>query len=158
MTDTTTSLLQPGDEAPSFVLPALESGDEVADPWKEGPVVLAFFKVSCPVCQMVAPKVAALAAAGVPVVAIGEDPLDDLAEFRTRHGQGVPTLSEPDPYEVSAAYGLTSVPTLFAVGADGVITDTIACWDRDRWNALSASFGGGPVSAEDDGLPVFRPG
>ena len=44
----------------------------MVDPWRAGPVVLAFFKTTCPVCQMAAPKVQALADAGIRVVAVGE--------------------------------------------------------------------------------------
>ena len=51
-------MLGPGDSAPSFSL------DGVADPWSEGTAVLVFFKVTCPVCQLAAPKVQALADGG----------------------------------------------------------------------------------------------
>jgi len=67
-------MLALGDSAPSLELPDAATGESVTDPWREGPVVLAFFKTTCPVCQMAAPKVQALAEAGVRVVAVGEDP------------------------------------------------------------------------------------
>jgi peroxiredoxin len=151
-------LVQPGDRAPSFQLPDASTGGDVTDPWRDGPTVLAFFKVSCPVCQMAAPKVQAFADAGVRVTAIGEDPPRALAAYADRYGQRVPTVSEPPPYQVSAAYGITAVPTIFLVGQDGVVQETVGGWDRQRWNALAAAAGAPAVSTEGDGLPSFRPG
>ncbi len=152
-------MLTTGDRAPTFLLPDIDSGERVSNPWEgAGPAVLAFFKATCPVCQMVAPKVDALARSGARVVAIGEDPVPTLAAYRTSHGQDVPTLSEPAPYRVSGAYGLTTVPTIFLVDGDGVVRDAVAGWDRDGWNRLAVAAGGAPVSAAGDGLPPFRPG
>ena len=148
----------PGDRAPTFILPDVATGEDVTNPWTEGPVVLAFFKVSCPVCRMAAPKVQALADGGLRVIAIGEDAPAALASYAERYGQRVRTVSEPRPYRVSDAYGLTSVPTLVLVGGDGVVRDKVVAWDRIRWNALSTAAGGPPVSKEGDGLPSFRPG
>ena len=151
-------LAEPGQRAPSFTLPEIATGLPVSDPWTEGRVVLAFFKVTCPVCQLAAPKVQALAAAGVRVTAIGQDPAPKLVSFAARYGQHVPTLSEPPPYRVADAFGLSAVPTLFLVGPEGVVEDKAAGWDRDGWNRIAAAFGAGPVSTPADGLPSFRPG
>lgn len=131
----------------------------VTDPWRHGELALAFFKVSCPVCQMVTPKIAALAEAGVKVLAVGQDPVPALRTYRDRFAQTVPTVSEPPPYPVSSAYGITSVPTLFLVASDGVIRAAVGAWDRDAWNSLTIVGGGsGPISKPSDGLPAFRPG
>lgn len=147
-----------GDRAPSFYLDDIANGEQVHDPWTDGPVVLAFFKATCPVCQITAPKVQALADAGVRVTAIGEDPPAALASYATRYGQRVPTVSEPPPYRVSGAYGLVAVPTLFLVGRDGTVQARVGGWDREGWNALAAAAGAPPVSADGDGLPSYRPG
>ena len=151
-------MLRPGDQAPSFHLPDIRTGEAVDDPWREGPVVLAFFKSSCPVCQMTAPVVRAIADGGARVVAVGEDPRPTLVTFRDRFDQKVPTVSEPAPYLVSSAYGLVTVPTVFLVGGDGLVLDAVGGWDREGWNRLATAAGGAPVSAVGDGLPGFRPG
>ena len=148
----------PGRRAPSFTLPDAATGEPVSDPWSQGAVVLAFFKVTCPVCQLAAPKVQALADAGVPVTAIGQDPAPTLARYAEKYGQRVPTLSEPPPYRVADAFGVTAVPTLFVVGSEGEIEDKVGGWDRDGWNRVAAAFGARPVSRPGDGLPPFRPG
>jgi len=151
-------MLSAGDAAPSFTLPDAATGEAVTDPWLEGRALLAFFKVTCPVCHMVGPKVAELAAGDARVVAVGQDPPAALVRYAAEKGQKVPTLSEAAPYPVSAAYGLVSVPSLFLVEPDGTIADALAGWDRERWNTLAATVGVPPVSTEDDGLPIYRPG
>jgi peroxiredoxin len=149
---------KPGDQARSFTLPDATTGEPVADPWRDGPVVLAFFKVTCPVCQLAAPKVQALADGGARVVAIGQDPPPRLTAFAERYGQRVTTLSEPPPYLVAGAYGVSAVPTLFLVDAEGIVVDAVGGWDRAGWNRVAAAAGARPVSREGDGLPSFRPG
>ena len=145
-------MLGSGDRAPSFSL------DGVADPWSDGPAVLVFFKVTCPVCQLAAPKVQLLANGGARVVAVGEDPPEKLEKYAAKYGQRVPTVSEDPPYAVSEAFGLDAVPTVILVGTDGVIIDAVAGWDRDGWNRVATTAGAGPVSEAGDGLPAFRPG
>jgi len=153
-------VLNAGETAPSFDLVDIATGQPVADPWSEGRMVLAFFKVSCPVCKMVGPMLTKLAEGGARVVAVGEDAPEDLTRFAEEHGQHVPvTLTEPAPYQVAAAYGLEAVPTLFVIGENGGIETAVAGWSRDVWNELAASVGvTEPLSTPDDGLRPFRPG
>lgn len=150
-------MLRSGDRAPSFSL-LDTAGNSVEDPWNDGSVLLVFFKVTCPVCKMVAPKVKALAGAGMRVVAVGEDPPPALVRYAQEQDQPVLTLSEPPPYEVSTAFGVSAVPSLFLVDDDGVVVDSVGAWDREGWNRLSQRAGGPPVSQPGDGLPPFRPG
>lgn len=107
---------------------------------------------------MAAPKVQALADAGIRVVAVGEDPPPAIQSYADRYGQKVTTLTEPAPYPASDAFGIDTVPTLFLVDGDGTVRDAVVSWDRDAWNRLAESAGGAPVSDASDGLPPFRPG
>jgi peroxiredoxin len=151
-------VIEPGNRAPALDLPDVSSGESVVDPWRAGPVVLAFFKTTCPVCQMAAPKVQAIADAGVRVVAVGEDPPPAIQAYADSYGQKVTTLTEPAPYPASNAFGIDTVPTLFLVDEDGTVRDAVASWDRDGWNRLAEAAGATPISDESDGLPPFRPG
>lgn len=150
-------MLRAGDVAPSFSLPDT-SGATVEDPWREGSLAIVFFKVSCPVCQMVGPVVGSMGQAGLPTIAVGQDPVPALVGYAARFDQPVRTLSEPAPYEVSTAFGITSVPSLFLVGADGKVADSVGAWDRERWNRVATALGGPEVSYPGDGLPPYRPG
>lgn len=159
MSHTIAVMLEAGDKAPSFTLPAVGDGQEVSDPWTEGTTVLGFFKASCPVCKMVAPMLTRLAEAGVRVVAVGQDPPETITKFNENEGQRVPALSEADPYPVSESFGLEAVPSIFLIGTDGEILAAIGGWNRDTWNAMAAAAGmTEPLSTPDDGLRPFRPG
>lgn len=152
-------MLSAGDQAPSFTLPAVDGSGDVTDPWTAGPTVVAFFKVTCPVCVMVAPILTRLAEGGARVVGIGEDPPGRIVAFNEAHDQRVPALSQPAPYRVSAAYDLEAVPSIFLVAQDGAITRSVAGWSRDGWNELAAHAGvDEPLSTPDDGLRPYRPG
>jgi hypothetical protein len=146
--------LSVGSPAPSvFGIPATEE-----------PRLLFFYKVTCPVCQMAAPKVENFEL-GYPglIRGVGQDPPDKLVWFSSEHGVTFRVRDDPSPYPASRAYGIRVVPTLFLIEA-GVIMDVVESWDRDRLNALSqrvASTLGAPyrqISDPSDGLPVFRPG
>jgi peroxiredoxin len=145
---------------PGSAAPAIDGVDLSA-----GPTALFFYKVTCPVCQMAAPKVEAFER-GYPgrIVGIGEDPDPLLVRFAEEHGMTFPSIADEPPYPASNAYGVRSVPTLFVIDADGTIVETVESWDRDRLNEASrrmADLIGSPsvpISVETDGLPPFRPG
>lgn len=144
-----------GDEAPA--IPGLG--------FAAGPTALVFYKVTCPVCQMAAPKVAALEDAYPGhVIGLGQDPEDALAAFDAEHGFGAPSIADLAPYEASNAYGIEAVPTLILVGPDGVVHDVVQSWDREGYNRVAgelAELTGLPriePSNARDGLPAFRPG
>jgi hypothetical protein len=143
-----------------------ETAPPIADvDFGTGPTALFFYKVTCPVCQMSAPKAGVFATAYPGrIVGIGQDPSDKLAAFDTEFGLGVHSVSEQPPYPASDAYGVRIVPTLFLVGPDGTIQRSVESWDRDAFNAVSrelAELTGlpfQPISRPGDGLPAFRPG
>jgi len=128
-------------------------------------MAVVFYKVTCPVCQMSAPKFARLQQAYPGRVAgVGEDPPEKLSAFKDRFGLGFESVEDASPYPVSDAYGVEVVPTTFLVDDGGVVQDVVESWDRDGLNRLSAGLaqmaGADPVtiSEADDGLPSFRPG
>lgn len=131
----------------------------------DGPTAVAFYKVTCPVCQMTAPKIEALGRAYPGrVVGVGQDPNGELERFGREFGMAVPAVPDLPPYDVSNAFGIETVPTVVLVGADGTVVDTVVSWDRDGYNRVSARLaelaGAEPVvvSEPSDGLPPFRPG
>lgn len=130
------------------------------------PVALFFYKVTCPVCQMAAPKADVLAKAYPGHLhGVGQDPEPRLAQFAADHGGGeFDSVSDPPLYDVSNAYGIETVPTLFVVDGEGTIVETIESWDREGYNRASKTLAGllgepyVEVSNPGDGLPPFRPG
>ncbi len=145
------SLLSVGETAPP--VPGFERG------------ALWFYKVTCPVCQMVAPKIE-LVSQAFPGLAlgVGQDPPDALAAFGLEQGTGILAIPDLPPYELSDAFGVAVVPTLLVVGPDGIVLEVVESWDREGYNraadVLGRLSGLEPivVSDERDGLPPFRPG
>ena len=101
---------------------------------KKGPVVLAFFKISCPVCQYTFPFLERLYKAHqgkISVVGVSQNPKADTARFLREYGITFRTLlDEPDNYHVSNAYGLTNVPTVFLISPGGEIEVVSVGWSR----------------------------
>jgi len=131
----------------------------------QGPTALFFFKVTCPVCQMAAPVARKLEEAYPGrVVGVGQDPEPKLAQFDREYGLGIPTQADVPPYPVSNSYGLSVVPTLVLVAADGTVDQVVESWDREGYNEVSRRLadlaGAEPVTVSEpgDGLPSFRPG
>lgn len=149
------SPLRIGDAAPS--VPGVSFSD--------GPVGLLFYKVTCPTCQLAAPTMAAFHRAFPDkVIGIGQDPAGELARFTEDYGMGIASVEDAPPYSISRAYAIESVPTLYLVGDDGLVRESVGAWDRAGFNRVAAglaeSLGIDPVvvSTEDDGRPDFKPG
>ncbi len=118
--------LTTGRTAPSFQL-VTTTGERLSMPeaLAKGPVLLAFFKVSCPTCQFTFPFLERiyqqLREQGVQVWGIVQDKAKDGARFASTYGVTFPILVDDSPYQVSRTYGLAHVPTLFLVKPDGRI-------------------------------------
>jgi hypothetical protein len=131
----------------------------------EGPVGLFFYKVTCPTCQLAAAPTGRLELAYPGrVVGIGQDPPERLEAFAREFGMGLRAIADLAPYPMSNAYGIESVPTLFLVGDDGTILESVGAWQREGFNRVSLRIaeltGMEPVeiSTPSDGLPALRPG
>ena len=126
--------LTAGTKAPDFSLSDVNGGKfSLQDALGHGPVVAAFFKVSCPVCQYAFPFFERLhrayGAQKVTVVGISQDNQRDTAAFLKEYGITFRTLlDDPKGYAVSNAYGLTNVPTVFLIGQDGHIEVSSVGW------------------------------
>lgn len=142
--------LATGAKAPEFEVKTLHGNrfflhDELA----KGPVVLAFFKVSCPTCQYAFPYLERLYKAygnrGVKLVGISQNDAKETAAFAKDFGVTFPILlDDTHKYPVSNAYGLTNVPTIFWIAQDGEIEVSSVGWvkaDFDQVNRKMAETG-----------------
>ena len=116
--------LRVGSPAPTFDLVTTRGERRsLVEALTGGPVLLAFFKVSCPVCQFTFPFLERihhhLRAQGVQIWGIVQDKAEDGRRFAADYGVAFPILVDLAPYAVSRAYGLTHVPTLFLVDTEG---------------------------------------
>lgn len=132
-----------GVRAPEFTLPTID-GRQVSlrEALKKGPVLLAFFKVGCPVCQYALPFVERMyqanQSANLTVLGISQDNARDTQTFMRQYEISFPVaLDDPANYAVSNAYGLTNVPTLFYIAADGEIEISSVSWSKADMEAIN---------------------
>ena len=125
-----------------------------------GPALVAFFKVTCPVCQLTFPFLDRIHQAGtLPIYGISQNDEDDTADFTRRFGVTFPTLydREEDGYPASNAFGISAVPTLFLIEKDGTISHVIEGWNRKEIEWLGAKAGVNPIR-QDDNVPAWKSG
>ena len=122
--------------APDFTLKGIDGSTfSLKDALARGPVVLAFFKISCPVCQYALPLLERIYKAhgseGVAIIGISQDKQRDTMVFMNEYGITFPVLlDDTNSYPVSNAYGLTNVPTIFWVNQEGQIEISSVGWSR----------------------------
>lgn len=122
--------------APDFTLKGIDGSTfSLKDALARGPVVLAFFKISCPVCQYALPVLERIYKAhrneGATIIGISQDKQRDTAAFMNEYGITFPVLlDDTNSYPVSNAYGLTNVPTIFWVSQEGQIEISSVGWSR----------------------------
>ncbi len=162
--------LTAGTSAPDFKLQTMDGKQfSLRDALTRGPVVAAFFKVSCPVCQYTFPFLDRIYKAhsgkNVTIVGVSQNDKKDTAGFVKEYGLTFPILlDDTNTYPVSNAYGLTNVPTIFWIGQDGEIEISSVGWDRkeieeiNRKAAKVNAEGLKPVFRADEEVPDFRAG
>ena len=150
-----------GAKAPDFALKSLDGKRfSLAEELARGPVVLAFFKVSCPTCQYAFPFFERLHKAyghrGVRLVGISQNDVLETAAFVKEFGITFPVLlDDTRSYPVSNAYGLTNVPTVFWVAQDGEIEVSSVGWMKADFEDINRRMAEAGKSAP---AAVFRPG
>jgi len=113
-----------GKNAPSFELTDTDgNAHSLQAGLTQGPLLAAFFKVSCPTCQYTFPFIERLyqqfQSKGVQVWGISQDDARESQRFAKQYAVTFPLLLDDDHYEISRQYGLKYVPTLFLISPDG---------------------------------------
>jgi peroxiredoxin len=155
-------MLATGEQAPQFDLPALSGGQVSSrELVASAPVVVAFFKVSCPVCQYTFPFLERLHSSGkVRVYGISQDDADDTREFNKRFGVTFPTLLDTADtgYRASNAFGLNYVPSVFRIEPGGRISWAMEGFNKRQLEALAGEAGAGPLFRPEERVPEMRSG
>jgi peroxiredoxin len=152
--------LTTGTKAPDFECRTLDGKRfSLNEGLARGPVVLAFFKVSCPVCQYAFPYLERLHKAykqqGYTLVGVSQNDAKETAAFNKEFGVTFPVLlDDTRKYPVSNAYGLTNVPTLFWIAQDGEIEISSVGWLKADFEAINRKMAkAGKISVS----PLFKP-
>jgi peroxiredoxin len=130
-----------------------------------GPALLAFFKVSCPVCQFTFPflerihKGQGSEDGRVQIIAISQDKAGATREFNQEYGVTFPTLLDESNtgYPVSNAFGIDTVPSLFLVEPDGSVSMSGRGFSKKDLETLGQRAGVAPF-APGEKVPENRPG
>lgn len=161
--------LAPGKMAPPISLKTL-TGETATlqEALKKGPVVAAFFKVSCPTCQFSAPFLERLhetyGGEKFTLFGISQDDAMDTQEFCKELDVEFPILLESRGYSVSNQYGITHVPSIFLISPDGTIEETSVGFskaDLEKIAARAAQANGvkpAPLFKPSENVPAVKPG
>jgi len=154
-------LLATGARAPEFRLPLLDGGEVSLQQLRaQGPVLLAFFKITCPVCQFTFPFLERLHAAGtLQIRGISQNDPAETREFNREFGVTFPTLldREDKGFPVSNDYGIASVPTLFLVEPAGTVSFVGEGWSKKEISWLGSQAGVG-IFRQSDNVPEWKAG
>ncbi len=152
--------LTAGTSAPDFSLPSL-TGEQfsLSKALEHGPVLLAFFKISCPVCQYTFPFLERIyqsrGGRNITVVGVSQNESQETAQFIKQYGVSFPTLlDDTKTYPVSNSYGLSTVPTIFWIGRDGTIEISSVGWVRSEIEQIYAKV----RDEAQHPKPLFAPG
>ena len=161
--------IEVGQTAPGFSLKALDGREcSLASLLERGPVVLAFFKISCPVCQFTFPFLQRLferyGGEGVSFLGISQDDARSTKEFNQEYGINFPTLIDAQGYPASNAYGLTNVPTIFLVMPDGSVKVQCMGFSKGELEEIGAELAqqralkAAPLFGKNEVVPDYKPG
>jgi peroxiredoxin len=162
-------ILSPGKVAPAISLKTLDgAAATLQDALKKGPVVAAFFKVSCPTCQFTAPFLERLHESyggdKFTVWGISQDDARDTREFCKELDVEFPILLEDQGYALSNQYGISMVPSIFVINPDGkteMISEGFSKADLENIAALAARATGAkaaPLFKPSERVPAIKPG
>ena len=154
-------MVLPGSHAPDFQLHTLGGENwPLGDNLPAGPLVLVFFKISCPTCQFTFPFLDRLAAAEpgkLRVVAVSQDDAAGTTQFLERFAPHITTLLDTKGYPTCKAYGITHVPSVFQIEPDGTIGGAANGFHRQMLEDLGAIAGIEPFKPGEQ-IPEMRPG
>lgn len=128
------------------------------------PVLLAFFKTSCPTCRLTWPYLQRLHAAyggrAVHVVGVSQNAADESREFFEEFGgASFDLVLDAEPaFAASNAFGVESVPHLALISPSGTLEEVFSGWSKAKMEALGKRLAGRkgfpPVPVVPPGDPI----
>ena len=158
-----------GSSAPTFSLTGIDGKVySLSALLQKGPVVAAFFKISCPVCQFTAPFLERLFRRynrdGVSFLGISQDDAKASAKFAAQYGVTFPVAIDGKGYPASNAYGLTMVPTIFLIDTDGIVKISSMGFAKEDLENIAAELAGrykitpAALFSANERIPAQKPG
>jgi peroxiredoxin len=158
-----------GKTAPGFTLRDLDSKEySLQSMLHKGPVVAAFFKISCPVCQFTFPFIERLykryGGDAVTFLGISQDDARSTKDFAREFGVTFPIALDEKGYPASNAYGLTMVPTIFVIDTDATVKVSCMGFNKKDMETIAAELASrrkiapAALFRPDESIPANKPG
>jgi peroxiredoxin len=159
-----------GNKAPGFSLQDSNGKDySLSALLEKGPVIAAFFKISCPVCQFTFPFLERLHqryGMTATFLGISQDATNATKKFIDEYRVTFPVALDESAknYPASNAYGLTNVPTIFLIEPTGTITVVSNGFNRKDLETIAASLAErehitpAALFRPDERVPDHKPG
>jgi peroxiredoxin len=153
------STLREGQTAPDVQLRTLDGGAaRLSELAAQGPVLLAFYKDTCPVCQLTLPFLNRARQGQVSIYAVSQDNVERTGAFARDFGIEFGLLVDPaDGYTASNAFGITHVPSMFVIDPDLTVRWTSSGFMKVDIESLEAITGTSILTEADD-VPLAKPG
>lgn len=147
-----------GQALPAFLLADGEGGEKSFPSGR--PAVVCFVKDDCPTCHVVMPVLDAMHrafGAEIDFFVAGQTSAGNQALTDT-FAPGFPLLDDAS-LQVSFAYDIDTVPSLFLADEEGLLKQGLVGFVREEWQALAESLSqGGTLDLDWSSLPEWRPG
>jgi len=154
-------LMTPGERAPALDLPLAEPDAGraiVPDPRGTKPVLVVFFKESCPTCRFTLPFVQRLhehvGPRGGRILGVSQDGSAGARSLAAELRLSFPIGVDGPGFPVSEAWGLVAVPTIYLVDAGGFVLRGSAGFHRADLEEMAADL----ASAVGSAPPVLYRG
>lgn len=151
-------MLDAGDQAPGFSLTRLDGTSARFESGAQSRSrLIVFFETDCPTCRLAIPYLNRLAreiGKASDILGVSQDAATPTRELVEQAPIEFPVAIDVD-LSVTKLYDPVAVPTLFLIGSDGRITQTLSGFDKRALNEIATAMSGTPlVIAEPfDGAP-----
>ncbi len=163
------ALLEIGAKAPEFKLTATDGkGYSLKEKLSTDLTLIAFFKINCPTCQFIFPFIERLhenySGKGFTLWGISQNNHAETLQFAKDYKISFPLLLDQNNYQVSYAYGITVVPTLFLIDKNQEILFTSEGFAKEDLEKLSGDIAERvgntviDVFAGESNVPAFKAG
>ena len=151
-------------KATPFALPPTElQNPDGSTAWSRamhagGPTLVLIGHLNCKTSKQTLPFIDRIHRDGGRAVAMLQDSPEDAAAGLAKLGLTLPFFCERNPYALSTAIGLVTVPTLLFIEADGTVALTSEAFRRPDIEAFAERLGAPKPVIANDTMPGFKPG
>jgi len=163
------TLLETGTKAPDFKLSGTDGKSySLKEKLSSDLTLIAFFKINCPTCQFTFPFLEKLhknyAGKGFALWGISQNNQAETREFASQYQISFPLLLDQNNYQISYAYGITVVPTMFLIDKNQEIIFTSEGFAKEDLEKLSGDIAARvgatviDIFAGESYVPAFKAG